>query len=138
MKNIKHRSDCPISFSLDFLGDKWTLLILRDMIIYNKRSYNDFLKSHEKISTNILADRLSAMEENGFISSKTSMEKKSRIIYTMTEKSVDLIPIILEHYIWGSKYNPQGNTDILEELLTNKQAAIERYQNNMRSIIDKI
>ena len=69
MKENKQRSDCPIAYSLDYLGDKWMLLILRDLIFTNKSSYGEFLTSEEKIATNVLANRLKVLEENGFIKS---------------------------------------------------------------------
>ena len=79
MKEIQHRSNCPIAYSLDYLGDKWVLLILRDLIFTNKSSYGDFLNSDEKIATNILADRLKLLEANGFIRSTVSPEKKKQV-----------------------------------------------------------
>jgi len=101
MKAIKARSDCPVSFALDFLGDQWTLLILRDMMLKNKSTYGDFLNSGEKIATNILADRLAALEQHGFVTKQTTSDKKSTFIYRMTEKGIDLVPVIMELSIWG-------------------------------------
>ena len=133
MKQITHRSSCPVSFSLDFFGDKWSLLIIRDMMLYNKFTYGEFLLSPEKISTNILADRLAALEQNGFITRRISTEKKNKIIYGMTEKSIDLIPIIMEYIIWGAKYNPSGNERLRSELDNNKQQTILKYENKIRN-----
>lgn len=133
MKQITQRSNCPVSFSLDFLGDKWSLLIIRDMMLYNKFTYGEFLVSDEKISTNILADRLVALEQNGFITRRVSTEKKNKIIYGMTEKSIDLVPIIMEYNIWGAKYNPVGDEGLLSELNKDKQLTIRKYQDKIRS-----
>lgn len=133
MKEITQRSKCPISFSLDFLGDKWTLLIIRDMMIHNKSTYGEFLQADEKISTNILADRLVVLEQNGFITRRVSTEKKNKIIYEMTEKSIDLVPIIMEYNIWGAKYNPDGDGALINELNANKQETIIKYQDRIRS-----
>ena len=80
MKPIKPRSGCPVSYTLDFFGDKWSLLIMRDMAIEGKVSYGEFLNSDEKIATNILADRLAMLEENGFITKNVAPDKKSKII----------------------------------------------------------
>ncbi len=133
MKQITQRSDCPVSFSLDFLGDKWSLLIIRDMMLHNKSTYGEFLQSDEKIATNILADRLAFLEQNGFITRRVSTEKKNKIIYEMTEKSIDLVPIIMEYNIWGAKYNPGGDSGLMSELTKNKQRTIRKYQEKMRS-----
>lgn len=133
MKQINQRSDCPVSFSLDFLGDKWSLLVMRDMMLYNKFTYGDFLQSDEKISTNILADRLAVLEQNGFITRRVSSEKKNKIIYGMTEKAIDLVPIIMEFNIWGAKYNAAGDQGVLSELDKDKQKTIKKYQDRIRN-----
>lgn len=136
MKQITQRSTCPVSFSLDFLGDKWSLLIIRDMMMHNKSTYGEFLQSDEKIATNILADRLAALEQNGFITRRVSSEKKNKIIYGMTEKSIDLVPIIMEYNIWGAKYNPSGDDALLSELHQDKQQTIQKYQNKIRNSLN--
>ena len=102
-KETLNRSDCPISYALDLVGDKWTLLILRDMIFAGKSSYREFLQSDEKIATNILADRLNALTDNGFVIKSVSPENKSKFIYTLTDKAISLLPVIIELSIWGSK-----------------------------------
>ncbi|MCE7038833.1 helix-turn-helix domain-containing protein [Dyadobacter sp. CY312] len=102
-KETLNRSDCPISYALDLVGDKWTLLILRDMIFAGKSSYGEFLQSDEKIATNILADRLNALTDNGFVIKSVSPENKSKFIYTLTDKAISLLPVIIELSIWGSK-----------------------------------
>jgi DNA-binding HxlR family transcriptional regulator len=132
MKAIQHRSDCPISYSLDYLGDKWVLLILRDLIFTKKTSYGDFLTSEEKIATNILADRLKLLEANGFISSSVSPEKKNKFNYSLTEKGIDLIPVIVELMIWGSKYNPSGAKDVIKKLKEDKEGTIRHYMDEAR------
>jgi DNA-binding HxlR family transcriptional regulator len=104
MEKIKKRSDCPLSSSLDVFGDKWSLLIIRDLIFFKKCTYNDFLKSEEGIATNILASRLKALEENGVIEKLEHPESKAKILYRLTQKGIDLLPIIMEVYIWSDKY----------------------------------
>ncbi|MBD1386704.1 helix-turn-helix transcriptional regulator [Mucilaginibacter rigui] len=133
MKEIQHRSNCPISYSLDYLGDKWVLLILRDLIFTNKSTYGDFIASEEKIATNILADRLKLLEENGFIKSTVSAEKKNKFIYNLTEKGIDLIPVIMELMVWGSKYNPPGANNLIQELNKDKEGTIQNYKNRART-----
>jgi DNA-binding HxlR family transcriptional regulator len=106
METGKKRSDCPLSQSLDVFGDKWSLLIIRDLMFSNKCTYNDFLKSAEGIATNILATRLKGLEENGIIEKSAHPDSKAKILYKLTTKGIDLLPIIMEVYIWSDKYFP--------------------------------
>ena len=133
MKEIKHRSDCPISFSLDILGDKWTLLILRDMIFNDKTAYGEFLQSEEKIATNILADRLSVLYCQGLIDKKVATDKKSKFLYSLTEKGIGLLPTIIELTIWGAQYNPSGgNEALLKALRKDKEGTIQKYRETLK------
>jgi len=136
MKEIQHRSDCPIGYSLDYLGDKWVLLILRDLIFTNKSSYGDFLASDEKIATNILADRLKLLEANGFIKSTVSAEKKNKFIYSLTEKGIDLIPVIVELMIWGSKYDSHDVKDVVKKLEKDKEGTIKQLRDKLSARIN--
>jgi DNA-binding HxlR family transcriptional regulator len=104
MKKDKKRSECPISCSLDIFGDKWSLLIIRDMMFANKSTYGDFLKSEEKIATNILASRLQSLEENKLIEKLEHPDSKAKVLYRLTQKSIDLLPIIVEIHIWAEKH----------------------------------
>jgi DNA-binding HxlR family transcriptional regulator len=102
----KCRSDCPISLALETFGDRWSLLILRDLLLRDRKHYHEFLKAEENISTNILADRLIHLEELGIISKSDDPENKKQYIYTPTKKGLDLLPILLELYRWSLKYDP--------------------------------
>jgi len=104
METSKKRSECPLSCSLDIFGDKWSLLIIRDLIFYKKGTYNDFLKSEEGIATNILASRLKTLEENGIIEKSVHPDSKAKNLYRLTTKGIDLLPIIMEIYIWSDKH----------------------------------
>lgn len=104
MESNKKRSDCPVSQALDVFGDKWSLLIIRDLMFGNKCTYNDFLKSDERIATNILASRLKGLEENGIIEKTAHPDSKAKILYRLTIKGIDLLPILMEIYIWSDKY----------------------------------
>ena len=103
---LPHRSACPISYSLDFLGDKWTLLVVRDLIFMGKRHYGEFLKSDEGIATNILADRLARLEAAGIIRRSANPDSRVKHAYALTEKGLDLIPLMLELVAWGAKHDP--------------------------------
>jgi DNA-binding HxlR family transcriptional regulator len=104
MNTNKKRSGCPLSCSLDVFGDKWSLLIIRDLMLFQKSTYNDFLKSDERIATNILASRLKGLEENGIIEKLGHPDSKAKNLYRLTQKGIELLPIIMEVYIWADKY----------------------------------
>lgn len=130
MKQIKTRSLCPISNVLDLFGDKWTLLIIRDMIFEGKSSYGECTSSDEKIATNILADRFELLESQGLVTKKVSAANKSKFVYTLTEKAIDLIPIIVEMVLWGSKHFEDTSTkpeNLLDMLKKDKAGTIKTY-----------
>ena len=104
MKRITGRSRCPISTTLDILGDKWTLLIIRDLMLTGKRTYGEFLQSQEKIATNILADRLLLLEKTGLVEKKAFPGNKVKNLYQLTPKGIDLMPVLFEIILWGDKY----------------------------------
>ncbi len=104
MNKNQKRSDCPISCSLDMWGDKWSLLIIRDLMFLKKSTYGDFLKSAEGIATNILATRLQSLEENGVIEKMEHPESKAKVLYKLTQKGIDLLPIFVEVYLWSEKH----------------------------------
>ena len=104
MNSSKKRSDCPISNSLETWGDKWSLLIVRDLIFHKERTYGDFLKEPEKIATNILASRLQALEVNGIITKTAHPESRAKFLYKLTEKGINLLPVLVEINLWAEKY----------------------------------
>lgn len=103
------RSDCPVNFAVETLGDKWSLIILRDMIFWGKKTYGEFLKSDEKIATNILADRLEYLVHEGLISKSPDPKDKRKDIYTVTEKGIELVPMFIEMIAWSAQ-NPDWQT----------------------------
>ena len=100
------RSHCPVSLALEAVGDKWSLLILRDLILRGKRRYAELLDSGERISTNILADRLIRLERLGLILKSDDPDDKRQIRYVPTQKGRDLLPVIVEMARWSFKYDP--------------------------------
>jgi len=104
------QSGCPIAFTLDVVGDKWTLLIIRDMIFEGRRYFGEFLEADEKIASNILTDRLKRLENSKIISKTQDPVHQKKYIYELTSKGVDLIPVILEIILWGAKYDPNTAT----------------------------
>lgn len=105
------KSNCPQNLILEVIGDKWTLLIIRDMIINNKRYFREFLQSREKIASNILSNRLRALEKEGIIHKKKDPKHKQKIIYLLTQKGIDLFPILMENARWSLKYKPVDKED---------------------------
>lgn len=106
---MPRRSDCPISNVLDFVGDKWSLLILRDLMFFGKRTYSDLQNSDEGVATNILSNRLEKLESDQLISKQTHPQDRRKKIYGLTEKGRDMLPILLEMIIWSGKYDPDTN-----------------------------
>jgi DNA-binding HxlR family transcriptional regulator len=104
-KGISFRSSCPISSTLDILGDKWSLLIVRDMAFKGMSTYGEFLKAGEGIATNVLADKLAQLECGGIISKETHPTSKAKILYRLTAKGIDLIPALVEIILWSEKYH---------------------------------
>lgn len=100
----KHRSGCPVSISLEILGDRWSLLIIRDMMVRGRRSFKDFQKADEGIATNVLAERLEKLQRTGIIAAEAEESDGRRVNYRLTEKGIDLAPLLLEMLIWGAKH----------------------------------
>ncbi len=111
-----NRSVCPISSALDHLGDRWSLLIIRDMAFYGKCSYSALHESAEGIATNVLSKRLSSLEQSGIIEKKTDPADKRRQVYSLTDAGKDLLPILVDMIVWSAKHNPEG-LDIPEDLV---------------------
>ena len=125
MKTINRRSECPISYTMDIFGDKWTMLIMRDLLLYGKNSFSEFLCSDEKIATNILTDRLTVLLQEGFVTKHTAPTNKSKFLYRPTEKAIEMIPILSEITLWAEKYNPGGApSDITGPLKKNRTKAL--------------
>ncbi|MEJ8569126.1 winged helix-turn-helix transcriptional regulator [Elongatibacter sediminis] len=114
----QRRSDCPLAFALDAIGDRWSLLVLRDILLHGKRHYEEFLESGEGISTNILADRLKRLARQGLLSKERDADNRRRYIYRPTEKALDLLPVIVEMVLWSARYDPDTGVtpDVVERL----------------------
>lgn len=124
------RSHCPINFILETFGDRWTLLIIRDLMFKRKNHYGEFLLSDEKISTNILADRLKRLEEHEIIFKANDPDNRSKVIYNLTEKGKALMPIMIEMTAWSAKFDAKTNTpdDFLNQLAQNKQGLLRQLR----------
>ena len=112
MKATIRKSDCPINFAMEIFGDRWTFLIVRDLMFKGKHYYGEFLLSEEKIATNTLADRLSLLESNGIVSKSSNSSHKQKIMYRLTEKGIDLVPVLVEFIMWSAKYDKNSGVEM--------------------------
>ncbi|MBZ5516059.1 MAG: helix-turn-helix transcriptional regulator [Acidobacteriia bacterium] len=104
----KPRSRCPVSISLEIFGDRWSLLIIRDLMVRGFRTFREFRGSGEGISTNILADRLRRLEARGIITREAEARDRRKLNYRLTEKGIDLAPVLLELLLWGARREETG------------------------------
>lgn len=100
------RSGCPINLGIEVFGDKWTLLIIRDIMFAGKRHFREFLASDEAISSNILADRLTMLVQVGILTRAEDPSHRLKAIYSLTEKGIDLLPILAQISRWSRTYMP--------------------------------
>jgi DNA-binding HxlR family transcriptional regulator len=119
---------CPVVFSLDIFGDKWSLVILRDILLRGKSHFREFLASEEKIASNILSSRLETLVAEGLLTKENDSTNKSAAIYKPTQKTLELVPMLLELMRWGIKYNPHSDTTgpVMSELLNNPKRLHKR------------
>jgi len=104
----KRRSGCPVSVSLEILGDKWTLLIIRDLMVRGLRTFKDFQSSSERIASNILADRLKKLEAAKIVDTETDESDGRKVNYRLTERGIDLAPVLMDLLIWGARHEKTG------------------------------
>jgi len=135
MKKKQRRSDCPINFALETFGDKWSLLIIRDIVFFGKKSYGEFLASGEKIATNILASRLVQLEQEGILVKQPDETDKRKEVYFLTEKGLDLIPILLEIGVWSAKHDAQTGapSDWIARTKADKENVIKLVRETVKS-----
>ena len=130
MPRATRRSDCPISVALDLFGDRWTLLVIRDLAFKSKNSFTDFLASDERIARNVLADRLARLEAEGFIDKRPHHDDMRRSIYTLTERGLGLIPVLVEMILWSAREDPDtaADPDFVREATQDRDGLIQRLQ----------
>lgn len=104
LKKSECRSACPIANALDVLGDRWTLLVIRDLMFLNKHEYREFVSGPEGIATNILSDRLKRLARMGLIDSRPHPSHKTKKFYYLTQEGKDLLPLMVEMILWGGTY----------------------------------
>jgi len=127
----KLRSHCPVNYGLEAFGDRWALLILRDIVFRGKRTYRDFLKSEEGFATNILASRLDHLIQVGILQLEGDETDGRKGIYSLTEKGLDLIPLLFEMVLWSEKYDNQSEAKRIIRL-------VELIRKDNRKISQKV
>ena len=136
-KKIIFRSDCPISTALDIFGDKWSLLIIREVMFKGKNTYGDFLKGGENIATNILADRLALLESAGILYKAPHPDSKAKILYRLTPKGIDLAPVLVEIIAWSEKHYKvhQQAVDFAAKIKKDKVAVLDHLYRELNDQI---
>ena len=130
------RSGCPISSALDVIGDKWSLLIIRDMLVKHKKTFKGISNSDEKIAPSILSARLRLLESYKLIFKTKVPDNKKENIYLLTEKGIRLTPIIIEFSLWGNSNMREFNEiDDIEGLSSDKTLIIQSVQDSYNSML---
>lgn len=126
----KRNTGCPIAFALDTFGDRWSLIIIRDILLKGVRTYSELLKADEGIATNILANRLKEFELSGIITKTRDPENKKQYIYKITRKGAELTPILLEMIRWSAKYDPNtiAKKEVLKRIKHDREGFIKDIQ----------
>ena len=125
LQKVSRRSGCPLNASIEMLGDRWTLLIIRDMMLRGAKSFKDFLAADEGIATNILADRLKRLVAYGILSTTPDPCDGRKQIYWLTAKGIDLAPVLTEMVLWASAHEETGNQALVRLMRKDKAEFLE-------------
>jgi DNA-binding HxlR family transcriptional regulator len=117
----KRRSECPLNASVEMLGDRWSLLVIRDMMLRGFRSYKEFMECYEGIATNILADRLRKLIAYGIITAEPDPADGRKLVYLLTAKGIDLAPVLTEMVLWASGHEETGNQGLVQQMRADKR-----------------
>lgn len=129
----KRRSGCPLNASVEILGDRWSLLIIRDMMLRGFRSYKEFLESYEGIATNILADRLRKLVAHGIVTAKRDSSDARKVTYLLTAKGIGLAPVLTEMVLWAGAHEKTENQALVRLMRKDK----EKFLAEIRQRLDK-
>jgi DNA-binding HxlR family transcriptional regulator len=129
----KHRSGCPVSTSLEVMGDRWSLLIVRDMMVRGYRTFKEFQQSGEGIASNMLAGRLRKLEASGIVAAEAEPSDQRKVNYRLTEKGIDLAPVVLELLIWGARHENTGAPcGMIDQMAKNREAILAEVRKRWR------
>ncbi len=120
-RTAPRRSGCPLNASVEMLGDRWSLLIIRDMMLRGSRTYKEFLESYERIATNVLADRLRRLVAHGIVTSERDPSDGRKQIYLLTRKGIDLAPVLTEMVLWAAAHEGTGNQALVQQMREDKE-----------------
>jgi DNA-binding HxlR family transcriptional regulator len=126
------RSGCPLNASVEMLGDRWSLLIIRDMMVRGARTYKEFLESYEGIATNILADRLHKLRHHGILTTRRDPADARRQLYLLTAKGIDLAPVLTEMVLWAAAHERTENRALVQLMQQDKEKFISQVQERCR------
>jgi DNA-binding HxlR family transcriptional regulator len=130
---LRHRSGCPVNISLEVFGDRWSLLIVRDLMVRGFRTFQDFVESGEGIATNILSDRLKRLQKTGIVTGERDARDGRRVNYRLTEKGIDLAPVMLELLIWGARHEKtEAPAGVIAEMAKHRREVIEETRRRWR------
>ena len=121
----RRRSQCPLNASVEMLGDRWSLLIIRDMMLRGFRTYKEFMECYEGIATNILADRLRKLIEYGIIAARPDPADGRKMIYSLTGKGIDLAPVLTEMVLWAAAHEDTGNQELVRQMRADRAKFLE-------------
>ena len=123
MSKSKRRSGCPVSISLEILGDKWTLLVIRDLMVRGYRTFKEFQSSSERIASNILSDRLQKLEAAKIVETEIDAADARKVNYRLTQRGIDLAPVLMDLLIWGARHEKTGAPEGLAEKMEAQREA---------------
>jgi DNA-binding HxlR family transcriptional regulator len=128
--SIKRRSDCPLNISLEIFGDRWTLLIVRDLMLKGRSRFGELLEGGEGIASNILTDRLGRLEAHGLVERRRDPADARRLTYRLTQRGIDLAPVLFEMILWAAQHEetaaPPDEVEAMERDRAGYLAAIRR------------
>jgi DNA-binding HxlR family transcriptional regulator len=133
--STREKSGCPINLSLELVGDRWTLLIIRDMVFAGKKHFREFLQSDEGISSRTLAERLQTLQDEGILIRSDDPTHGLKTVYRLTEAGIDLLPVLVTLGAWGSKHRKADDhlARIADELAAGGEAALEQMKAALRA-----
>ena len=129
------RSHCAVNYGVEVFGDRWSLLIIRDIVFVGKKTYGEFLKSEEGIATNVLASRLAFLEEQGILSRAPSPDDGRKDFYTLTEKGLDLIPVVLNIILWSAKHDSKSYVRGAKEFLARLRRSPTQTSEKVKALV---
>ncbi|MDM0013864.1 helix-turn-helix domain-containing protein [Variovorax sp. J22P168] len=128
----ENRSTCPISTALEFVGDRWTLLVIRDLMFAGKRHFREFLQSEEAISSNVLADRLAALVQGGIVTKSGDPTHAQKAIYSLTEKGLELLPVLVAMSAWTQRHHPETRRPEAVQLVQGGPRMMKKLEGDLR------